>query len=252
MINAEADQSAVLSSVPNDLEGKISDIWQTVHALCQPGEVAEIRAFSDRGTSSGYFDDYRKLASCAAQLDDKGYQVYMTLNPVLPALLARSDNRLESRLKATTADRDVVKRSWLPVDLDPVRPSGISASDPERQAAVRRAVEIKGYLAAKGWPDPLEADSGNGAHLLYRVDLPNDRKSLGLVKGILAALDFLFSDGVVSVDTGVANAARIWKLYGTTARKGDSTEDRPHRRSRLLRVPGAIHGARLSELSDWK
>ncbi|MEJ7872795.1 MAG: DUF3987 domain-containing protein, partial [Rubrobacteraceae bacterium] len=28
-----------------------------------------------------------------------------------------------------------------------------------------------------------------------------------------------------------------WKLYGTTSRKGDSTKDRPHRVSRLLKVP---------------
>ncbi len=251
MINAETGQSAVLSNVPKELTGKTGEIWQTVQILRQPGEVAEIRAFSGKGVSSGYFDDYRRLASCATQLDDKGYQVYMTLNPVLPALLARSDNRLESRLKATTADRDVVRRSWLPVDLDPVRPSGISASDPERRAAAQRAVEIKGCLAEKGWPDPLEADSGNGAHLLYWVDLPNDRESLELVKGILATLDFIFSDGVVSVDTGVANAARIWKLYGTMARKGDSTGDRPHRRSRLLTLPGVVQEPTLAEVPAW-
>jgi hypothetical protein len=228
------------------------EILRAVQILRQPGEVAEIRAFSARGSASGYFDDYGKLAECAADLDAKGYQVYGTLNPVVPTLLARSENRLESRLKATTTDGDVMKRAWLPIDLDPVRPSGISASEPEKQAAVWRAVEIRGYLTEKGWPDPLEADSGNGAHLLYRVDIPNDQESLDLVRGVLAALDFVFSDRAVSVDTGVANAARIWKLYGTTARKGDSTEDRPHRRSRLLRVPGAVHGAKPSELSDWK
>src|SRR5688572_11638474 len=67
--------------------------------------------------------------------------------------------------------------------------------------------------------------------------LPNDPESLELVRGVLEALSFRFSDGRVSVDTATANAARIWKLYGTTARKGDSTEDRPHRVSKLLKVP---------------
>ncbi len=75
MINAETGQSAVLSNIPEELNGKTGQIWQTVHALRQPGEVAEIRAFSGKGVSSGYFDDYRRLASCATQLDDKGYQV---------------------------------------------------------------------------------------------------------------------------------------------------------------------------------
>ncbi|PLS82202.1 MAG: hypothetical protein CYG60_24970 [Actinobacteria bacterium] len=252
MMNGETGRSNVLRSVSEGLDGKTGEILRAVQILRRPGEVAELRAFSDRGTTSGYFDDYRELASVAAGLDDRGYQVYMTLNPVLPALLARFENRLESRPKATTTDGDVVKRSWLPIDLDPVRPSGISASDLEKQAAIRRGAEIRGYLTHKGWPDPLEADSGNGAHLLYGVDLPNDRESLELVRGVLGALDFLFSDSTVSVDTGVVNAARIWKLYGTTARKGDSTEDRPHRRSRLLKVPGVVQEAALAEVHAWK
>jgi hypothetical protein len=43
-----------------------------------------------------------------------------------------------------------------------------------------------------------------------------------LVRGILEALAFRFDDDRVKVDT-TSNAARIWKLYGTTARKGDDT-----------------------------
>jgi hypothetical protein len=42
------------------------------------------------------------------------------------------------------------------------------------------------------------------------------------------------------VDTANANPARIWKLYGTCSRKGDHTPERPHRRARLLSVPGAV------------
>ena len=252
MVNRETGRSHVSRSVPEGMDGNTGEILRAVQILRRPGEVAEIRAFSGRGTISGYFDDYQELARCAVELDASGYQVYVTLNPILPALLARSENRLESRLKATTTDGDVVKRTWLPIDLDPVRPSGISASDSEKRAAIQRAIEIRDYLTGKGWPEPLEADSGNGAHLLYQIDLPNDRESLELVKGVLAALDFTFSDSTVSVDAAVANAARIWKLYGTTARKGDSTGDRPHRRSRLLKVPGTVQGTALAGVDSWK
>jgi hypothetical protein len=220
MVYGETGRSTILRSLPEGLDGKTGEILRGVQILRQPGEVAEVRAFSGRGTISGYFDDYQELARRTAELDDRGYQTYMTLHPVFPDLLARSSNRLETRPKATTADGDVVKRIWLPIDLDPVRPSGISATEFEKQAATHRAEEIKGYLAEKGYPDPLEADSGNGAHLLYRVDLPSDAESLDLVKRVLSALDFVFSDNTVNVDTGVANTARIWKLYGTTARKG--------------------------------
>jgi hypothetical protein len=48
------------------------------------------------------------------------------------------------------------------------------------------------------------------------------------------------SDDQVSVDTGVYNAARIWKLYGTIACKGDNTPERPHRPARFIEVPETL------------
>ena len=89
-----------------------------------------------------------------------------------------------------------------------------------------------------GWPAPLLADSGNGAHLLYRIDLANDDASRDLVKRCLEVLASMFNDAVAQVDTANFNAARIWKLYGTMSRKGDSTADRPHRRAAIIEAPG--------------
>jgi hypothetical protein len=54
---------------------------------------------------------------------------------------------------------------------------------------------------------------------------------------VLQALAARFDDERVKIDQKVANPARIWKLYGTVAAKGDHTADRPHRVSRLLEVP---------------
>ena len=154
------------------------------------------------------------------------------------ALLARAANRTRTvRGEPTTSDSDIERRRWLALDFDPVRPAGVSSTDEEKSAALLRAEEVRDHLRGEGWPEPVVGDSGNGAHLLYRVDLPNDPESSELVKGVLEALDFGFSDGAVEVDTAVANAARIWKLYGTTARKGDHTNERPHRRSALLEAP---------------
>jgi len=140
-----------------------------------------------------------------------------------------------SKKDATTADSDIIRRRWFPIDIDPVRPSGVSSTDEEHQAAIVRAAEIAAYLGReRGWPDPVMADSGNGAHLLYRIDLPNDEESKDLVKRCLEVLDTMFSNGAVTVDTANFNAARIWKMYGTVSRKGDHTEDRPHRKSLVL------------------
>ncbi|WP_342676926.1 hypothetical protein [Methanofollis sp. UBA420] len=229
-------------------------IRQALAALFSGG-VVEVRALGDYATHSGYFDDFAKLAASAEALDAdpdvKG--IYVTLNEVDPALLARRANRVKMRLSrsdATTADADIVRRRWLPVDLDPVRPSGVSSTEEEHAAALRRADAIALWLDEQGFPHPIRADSGNGAHLLYPIDLPNDDG--GLVKGVLATLDALFSDETVTVDTANFNAARIWKLYGTCSRKGDNTPGRPHRRARVLSVPEEreiVTAERLKEIA---
>src|SRR5215207_8457654 len=236
--NKSREHSSVETSLLIESGEESSEIRRAVEVLFEPGAVVEVRAFKGRETISGYFDDHAMLAREAGKLEDRGYSVYLTLNEVNPALLARASNRARKVYREpTTSDNDIVRRRWLPLDFDPVRPSGVSATDAEKKAARRRALEVREFLRGLGWPEPVVGDSGNGYHLLYRVELPNDRESLELVKGVLEALAFKFSDEVVEVDVSTCNAARIWKLYGTTARKGDDAGDRPHRRSSLLKVP---------------
>ncbi len=233
------------------------DIAKTVSLLVGPGDTVEVRGLSDDGVASGYFDDPVKLVQAIEALDGAGMQgVYLTLNPVNPALLARRANRVKMRLgkkDATTADSDIVTRKWFPVDIDAKRPSGVSTTDLEHDLALRKSEVIAACLAERQWPEPVMADSGNGAHLLYPIGLSNGEISADLVKQGLNVLDILYSDGAVSVDTGNYNAARIWKCYGTFSRKGDSTNTRPHRRSRLLAAPdklGVVTQEMLRELID--
>lgn len=230
-----------------------SEILSAVNVLTPDGGVVEVRALAGGVTHSGYFDDYEALARAVEALDaDPSVAgIYVTLNTVNPALLARRANRIKMRLSrkdATTADADIIRRRWLPVDIDPVRPSGVSSTDEEHNAALAAADRIAAYLAEQGFPDPVRADSGNGAHLLYRIDLENDAEATALVKNCLATLDALFSNETVTVDTANHNAARIWKLYGTMSRKGDNTPERPHRRARVLSLPSGISVVPLERL----
>lgn len=223
------------------MSGRDEDIRRALGVLFEPGAVVELRAFNELGwTRSGYFDDHEALAEAAAVLDRQGWQIYVSLNPVDEALLARAANRVKDRPKATTSDNDVVRRRWLLIDLDPVRPSGVSASEEEKAAAKVRAQEIARFLLARGWPYPIVADSGNGYHVLYRIDLPNDRESRDQVKSVLEALAFRFDDDRVRIDMTVHNAARISRLYGTTTRKGDPTTERPHRTSKIVLTPKEV------------
>jgi hypothetical protein len=218
-----------------------SAIHHTLELFVEPGTVVELRALeTSHRTISGYYDNLEVMAEHAATITDAS-GVYFTLNPVNAALLARSHNHPTLWTKHTTLDADILQRRWLPIDFDPIRPAGISSADTEHELALTRAAECRDWLMTEyGWPSPIAADSGNGSHLLFRLpDLPNDEASRELVKRILEAIADKFSDDQVEVDRNIFNSARIWKLYGTWAQKGDSTADRPHRLSRILSNGGA-------------
>jgi len=222
--------------------------------LFEPGQTVEVRLIGKRGTASGFYDNYDRLSLDAVMFDNRGEYAgtYVTLNPVNPDLLARRANRIETRLgkdEKSAGDSDILCRRWLPVDIDPVRPSGVSSSESEHTAAIEKAARVAAYLADLGWPEPVLADSGNGAHLLYRIDCPNDAVSRDLVRGVLETLHILFSDESSTIDTSVFNAARIWKLYGTTSRKGDNIAARPHRKAAILSVPHMIDIVSADQLS---
>ena len=216
---------------------RVAEIRRSLELLHKPGSTFEIRVLGipSRGkpyNASGYFNDHAKAAEMAYEYDRRGAAgVYVTTNPVLPALLARAANRMVDYPKHSTADTEIVKWRRLFIDIDPDRPTGIAATEDERQAAVELGSEIEDVLRNRGWSYPLLVDSGNGGYLLYSVDLPNTDEITALIKRFYAGLQTLI-DGKrpAHIDAGVFNAARIIRIGGTTNRKGDSTPDRPHRR----------------------
>ena len=234
-----------------------AEIARAVRLLIPAGAVVEVRALDATSagwrsphTISGYFDDPDVLAKAVASHIAHARGIYITANEINPALLARAANRLKDLGKgdATTSDGDVVHRRWLLVDLDPARPAEISSSPAEHDQALAIARRVSADLQAQGWPAPILADSGNGAHLLWRIDLPV--ADGGLVMQCLLALADRYDDALIHIDQKVFNPARIWKLYGTWAAKGDDVPDRPHRQGRLLEVPDPVQVVPESRLRD--
>ncbi|MCX5818435.1 MAG: phage/plasmid primase, P4 family [Deltaproteobacteria bacterium] len=230
------------------------------------GEVVEILAIGvsgknpgwegfSKGTISGYYNDpgaFDKGAGVLEAAEARG--VYFTINPVNPALIARASNRLKAA-KATTQDVDIVCIRWLPIDLDTKRPADISATEAEVQAAVDLGKKVAAWLEGElGFAKGIRAGSGNGCHLLYRLpDLPNNTETHQLVVDMIAAVAAKFKNDLVDVDVTTVNPARIWKLYGTTGRKGDSTADRPHRKSYLFpKQPKALDDVPVTDPETLK
>ena len=171
------------------IDSVTADILRFVELLWLPEGVREVRIpkYNKYGhTASGYFDGPDSLALAAAKWDGKA-NLLITLNPVNPALLARSANRIAEKAESTTADIDVTRRRWLFIDVDPDRPSGITSTDGETREARKVLEEVVASLCSIGWPQPIIAMSGNGSYLLYGIDLTNDAPSLELVKGVLEA-----------------------------------------------------------------
>ena len=148
----------------------------------------------------------------------------------------------------TTSDADITRRRWLLLDFDPTRPTGVSATSEERLAAKAVMLNVAKTLRKEGWPLPVSAASGNGYDLLYRVDEPNDADTKALFEKCLYAIASKFPTDTVDIDTGVYNASRITKAYGSLAAKGVNTTERPHRFSKILFVPKSVRVVQRSLL----
>ena len=180
----------------------------------------------------GYYDTnhFEKLAKDVEPFSGNASAIYYGLNPVTKGCIDRANNRLKPASQAPSAKTaDIQDRCLMLIDIDPVREPNCPATGEEKEIAYWLGRIVSRDLREAGWPKPVVVDSGNGFHLIYRVDLPVDDKDL--VRNCLRALASEYDREQVKIDTGVFDARRIAKLPGTMACKGENTEDRPHRRS---------------------
>lgn len=200
----------------------------------------EIRVLDSFKTLSGYFDNAKTMISQLEKLDLNGRSVYFTPQVLHEGCSARIQwNHFVDVSRGripTTSDNDVTAYRYLLVDLDPVRPSGISSSDEELKYAEEIREEVLMFLEAQDLKQNIVSLSGNGYHILSRIDLPNTKENVDEVKAMLYRLGELFSTDHCHVDTGNYNPGRIFKMPGTLAQKGRSTEMRPHRMAKILEV----------------
>jgi hypothetical protein len=221
---------------------QVSEIAKTLRLFVAPGDVGEVRAFKDRTPKGGFYFDATQieLAADLAAHFNAAAGVFLILNRIKSELNQRP--RLTT-VFSLTKDEDIAHRQRLLIDLDPLsaqRGADDASTDAEKETARLKMVEVDAWLCELGWPDPVVADSGNGWHLLFAIDLPNDEASHQLIINFLNALAKRFSDDHVKVDISVHNASRVTKCYGTFARKGEDRPERPHRLSKLVSVPDGM------------
>lgn len=216
-------------------------IRESFDRILLPDQIVELRALhvpTTQGprTLSGFYTDHDQMTEDAATLSERAaHGVYFTPQPLKPDLLGTDPNVISIASRGSLArDVDVLGMRWLLIDIDPEREAGRSSTTAEKTqaAVVLRAVTL--YLQREEWPAPLIGDSGNGYHLMFLVDGLEPEKA----RAILASLAFLFDNEHAKIDQKVFNPSRIWKVYGTIARKGPNTADRPHRKAELFEKEG--------------
>ena len=216
------------------------EIRKTFSIMCDG--FTEVRIFKEGFTASGYFSNVEcLLKNLKKYATREGLNFYIMLNKIHDACYSRiQKDCFVEQPKEATKDEHIIGRRWLMIDMDCDRPKGTSSSADEFEKAKLKAGEVYAYLAGAGFTLPVIAISGNGYHLLYRISLENNDVNTKLIKDCLAVLDMLFSDKTIKIDTAVFNASRITKLYGTVAQKGQNTEERPHRLSKIVSIPDEI------------
>lgn len=196
--------------------------------------VHEVLVKTPTGTKWGCFDDYDKALAAVENEPSEHRAAWFSLNPLNVLGLEVNPVRLIPHKRADKAD--IALRVHLLLDFDPPRPADTSSTDAEKKAASEEMLNCREYLTSRGWPRPLVGDSGNGWHLVYNIDLPNDDESELLVKSVLSRLKELFP----MLDAGNVEANRLCKLYGTWARKGQHSDERPWRRSAIIEEGNGI------------
>lgn len=210
--------------------------WDT---LKSGGDPVEFRVLSHTGgrTYSGYFTDIDSALPYLRKHSEEA--IYATLNPCKEACMSRiqGGELIDIGKNPTTSGNDIGGRDYILIDIDPERSAGTNASAEEKGYAEQMMRKVFKHLRNVGFHDPVIADSANGYHLYYRVQLANTPENTELVKRFLKVLGMYFSDEHCKIDEAVYDPNRISKVIGTMSTKGKSTKERPQRISDFVYIP---------------
>lgn len=205
-------------------------------------KLCEIRCLDGNRTYSGYYHSIDNIIRDIEPLSERpNMQMYFVLNTIKEDCYDRQQQeRLIEKPKNTTSDNDIEGRSFILLDFDPERPSGVGSTNEQLEEAHFVAKKVYNFLIEQGLTSVIVCKSGNGVHFLVPIMLANTPENTKLVERFLKSISMLFSTEKVHCDTKVANASRICKLYGTFAKKGSNTEEHPWRLAKFWKVPDEI------------
>lgn len=217
-------------------------------------EPIELTAFSGKWpwvAQCRGIEEHVRLLETVEHAVPKFTGAYLLCNgPIDPAICARyPQNKWVKADNGRAGDSQIATRRSVFIDIDPVRPKGISATNEERRQAWEVASKVRTFLEENLGKTCIGfGGSGNGFFLLIAVEpIAPDSEQTAKISRFLKALQRSFGTDAVSIDDSVVNPARLFAAPGTWKRKGQNTEDRPHRETSFI-APMNIERVGLSEV----
>jgi len=159
------------------------------------------------------YDNYHALSQGIGFAESRDFDIYTTINP----LKVTATNDKLRPFKRTTRDSDVSSIRSVFFDFDPERQTGTAATENQISKSMDVACEFSEYLDDHGWLNATIGFSGNGAHLVYAVEMTKEEGKC--LPGLYAALEKRFTTDEIKFDVMVKNPSRISRCYGTTNQK---------------------------------
>ncbi len=184
----------------------------------------------------GFFDDEEAFVAECVRTNAAG-NVYVGIQPRPRRLLEQAPNAVRP-LKSGAGRKDIEVVTATVIDLDPVRPKDTASTDEELAAAVQAADAACRWAEDAGLARPARMMSGNGAQLWFAIpplvlDGDNHEAVQANLKAFEAELRACIESDQIKVDS-IHDLPRIIKVVGTVSRKGEPTDERPHRLSEAL------------------
>ena len=224
---------------PSSLTENIEEQVKRGLFIFEPDECVNVRTLWDNDRMTSLFTkNKRNLAKSLANIDNDPEikAIYVQLQVLDP-------ERLNEVPQGKGVKRHHVSRyRWFVIDIDTLRPNkaktNATEEEKEHSLLVARAVSL--HLQNLGWPEPVLCDSGNGWHLVWKIDLSNTQEHYQMLESCLLALATKFNNEHAEIDCSLAEPEQIIKLWGTMVRKGENTPLRPWRRSFVLTKPDSV------------
>ncbi len=160
--------------------------------------------------------------------------VYLIVNEHKQGMEARASGGHDRWLvnSGITTDETIARRRAFFVDLDTIRPSGVSATEAELKKTIRESQQVYDLLVSSiraSCPElttpeePLAVImSGNGIQIWVRLQDIEEHEGLhSAINGVLSSLKILFGNSnAFEIDASVGDAKRLGPLAGTLKCKG--------------------------------